>query len=374
MPLELGNINLGQLVQAATMPPAIQFMQGLAQLPDTFAKAEYDAGQAQKSRLDAQSLKMQIAKNQWDQTVAMIQKNPDLASSQSIIHKMQALTTDTGYTLPLTKGGTSIDQSVWGADFNEFMKDKDFQERWWASNERGRRAMAAAMHLTGVNKEAFTAEPILTAGEQVLQGKLKVAVSSEKRLENLAGSQIGLNTAKAAGIRANIVYHQGLLADARQKLNERVWEIKFKGAELEKLASKANLTKVEIAKIGAIQRELTGLDRDATAAVDNVDKTLGAAWDAGVDDSELTGLQSDRDAFNQTLTTIGSANSAYLRSLGTRVNESHGRAVSGQSNKSATVDNVAPPPQGYYPPPGSIPTATGPNGRIYWNGSQWVPY
>ena len=217
MPLELGNINLGQLVQAATMPPAIQFMQGLAQLPDTFAKAEYDAGQAQKTRLDAQSLKMQIAKNQWDQTVAMIQKNPDLASSQSIIHKMQSLTGDTGYTLPLTKGGTSIDQSVWGADFNEFMKDKDFQERWWATDERGRRAMASAMHLTGVSKEAFTAHPVLTTGEQVLQGKLKVAVNNEKRLENLTDSQIGLNTAKAAGIRANIDLSSGAARRRAQK-------------------------------------------------------------------------------------------------------------------------------------------------------------
>lgn len=335
----LGNIDVGSLVQAATMPPGIQFLQGLATLPDAFNKARFDASQAQEERLKSKGLEMQIAQNQWDQTVSMIQKNPDLAGSAPVINKMHGLSAQTGYALPMTKDGR-IDTSVWGADFNEFMKDKDFQERWWAASPKQRHAMADAMHLAGVSDEAFNSEPVLTAGEQVLQGKLKVSVDNQRRLDNLAESQIGLNTAKAQGIRANITLQQDKLAQSRKVLNEKIWEVKYKTAAMERIASKGNLTKLDIAQINALQREITGANRDATTAMDDVDKTLGAAYDAGVDESTLTGIQSDRDNFEKTLGTAQTQSQAFRETLQPRIDTSQGRAVTQQSGRQATVTNV----------------------------------
>jgi hypothetical protein len=372
VPLELGNINIGSLVQAATMPPAIQFMQGLAQLPDVFNKAQFDASQAQEQRLNTKSLQMQIAKNQWDQTVAMIQKNPELAKSPAIIHKMQALTGDTGYVLPLGPNGTSIDSSVWGADFNEFMKDKDFQERWWATDERGRRAMASAMHLTGISDEAYTAHPVLTAGEAVLQGRLKVAVNNEKRLENLSLTQGTLNTARAWAVRQNITIQQGKLDLARKALQDKMWEVKYKTDALEKIAGKKILSALDIASINALQRELSASQREAAGLVNGLDRTIGNAYDAGVDDSQLTGLQNDRDSYDKTLGEITAKNQAFTESLGPRLNDSHGRAVSGQSNKSATVTDAAPGGGNYIK--GHIYTDRYGRSAVYLGGSNpWQP-
>ena len=364
-PLQLPtNMNLGGLVSAAQPPGFTQFLQGMASIPNMVDQSMYDWTQAQSMRAQMQYYQMQTANNQWDQAIQMLQKNNALGSSPAFKDHMTKLAAITGYELPLDSAG-NIDPSVYGVNFTELMKDKDFQERWWAATPSQRRAMASTMHLTGVSDQAFNAEPVLTTAESVLQGKLKVSVDSEKRLQMLADSDISLNTAKAQGIRANIAIQKQKVIEARQTLNEKYWEVKYKTDALQRIADKGNLTKLDIANINALQREISSAERDATTAVDDADKTLGTAYDNGVDEGTLTSIVNDRDNFDKQLTSVTSQANSLIQSLPGRINASQGRSVTQQSGAvNATVQSAAPPP-----PPSGQRFVNPQTGQTI----QWVP-
>lgn len=220
--MHLGNIDVGPLVQAATQPPGIQFLQGLATLPDAFNKAQFDASQAQEERLKSKTLQMQIAQNQWDQSVAMIQKNPDLAGTPAMIRKMQGLSADTGYMLPLDSQGR-IDTSVWGTSLTDFIKDKDLAQRWFAADKPGKETLARLYHLTGITNDDYNAAPVRTAQEQNLFDKFGIdkekADAYVKNTTAYTAARVGNYTAMNAvdAARAKNLYETGQAALLRAK-------------------------------------------------------------------------------------------------------------------------------------------------------------
>ena len=218
----LGPINVGSLISAATLPPGIQFLQGLATLPDAFNKANFDASQAQEERLKSKTLQMQIAQNQWDQSVAMIQKNPDLAGTPAMIRKMQGLSADTGYMLPLDSQGR-IDTSVWGTSLTDFIKDKDLAQRWFAADKPGKETLARLYHLTGITNDDYNAAPVRTAQEQNLFDKFGIdkekADAYVKNTTAYTAARVGNYTAMNAvdAARAKNLYETGQAALLRAK-------------------------------------------------------------------------------------------------------------------------------------------------------------
>jgi hypothetical protein len=203
-PGPLGPINVGSLVQAATTPPGIQFLQGLATLPGAFQQAQSDAADAQTKRLQAKDFQMKIAQNQWDQSVSMIQKNPSLAGTPAMIRQMTANSAILGYQLPMAKNG-SIDPSVWGTSFNEFMKDKAFSDTWNSSTPAQRHALAAERGIVGIPEAAFNIDPIYSAKETQLLGQLHLnEVMGADRRRNLDARTAAQDT----GDYAKVSYYQ----------------------------------------------------------------------------------------------------------------------------------------------------------------------
>lgn len=224
--MHLGNVDIGSLVQAATAPPGIQFLQGLASLPGYFQQAQSEAADAQTKRLQARGLQQEIAINQWDQTVAMIQKNPTLAGTPAIINKMMGLKQQTGYELPMTKTG-SIDPAVWGTSFNEFMKDKAFSDTWNSSTPAQRHALAAERGIpeSSIPQSAWDIDPIMSPKETQLLGQLNLneAMGADRRM-NLD------KRTKAQDDRdyGTLAHYANMDATNQQNANTRLIDVKQK--------------------------------------------------------------------------------------------------------------------------------------------------
>lgn len=352
---QIPNVNLGGLVQGATPwggNPGIAFLQGLAAIPGIFQQAQYDASQSENMRQTMLESRMKLQQGQWDQMVAMIQKDNGLAADPNVIKRMTFLSKQLGYELPMDKQG-KIDPSVWGTSWADFIKDKDWQERWFQATPDQRRAMAKMMNIQGVPDDAYTMAPVLTAGEQVLHGKLQLDASLDQARENNLNAAAMLDTTKAGYIKgpqsaeeyararaaiAGIGVAQENATTKRMAVNQQMAMLKYRMNAMMQIAMKSNKTKEDIANLVEYGRELEAEGRNATTAMDDYAKTLGTAYGAGVDESQLTGLANELTGFQQQYQTIQDQGSLLLKTIKPTMNDGNqSRAVSGQSGRSATV-------------------------------------
>lgn len=377
----LGNIDVGSLVQAATQPPGIQFLQGLATLPGAFQQAQSDAADAQTKRLQAKDFQMKIAQNQWDQTVSMIQKKPELAYSPAVIKQMTGLSATLGYQLPTDSRG-GVDTSVWGTSLTDFIKDKDLAQRWFAADKPGKQTLARLYHLSGITEDDYNAAPVRTANEQYMFDKYGV---DKEKADSYVKNQALYTAARTNQLyslsaderaQASKAYNDGTAALSRarsyaQHINDELT-----------IANNKNSTAIQVASIhssgsqvsykSALHASETAV-RQATELYGKLKADIGTAIANGAspDDQEVQDLDAQAKAAQKG---IDAANTQLrdVQQMGPGLQQdAAGRAVTQQSGKpQATVTNAQ---QGGNYVVGQRYTDSQGRSAIYLGSGQWQP-
>lgn len=342
-----GNIDLGALVNAAVLPPGIQMLQGLADLPGYFQQAQSDAAKAQVDRLQAQDYRMKIADNQWDQAIALIQKNPQLAQNPAMIRHLTQLSSITGYSLPKDSRG-NIDDSVWGTSLTDFLKTKDLADRWFSADSAGKHTIARMYHLTGITPEDYAAAPVRTGSEEVAFEK--VGLDKEKT-DAYVKNQAGYYAAKdhqlyalSASEQADARYHYAMGQAAITRANGYLQQIHNQLT----IANDKNATAIQVAQIHSSGSQIQYRSaihaseeavRQATELYNKTKEQLTAMYAAGAspDDDEVKPV---RDAVDAAQKAIDKANIQLqdVQRMGPGMQQdAQSRDLSRTANKKATV-------------------------------------
>ena len=320
-------------------------MQGLATLPDAFNKAQFDAGQAQESRLKTKKLQMEIAKNQWDQGVSMLQKNPRLASNAAFKRQFMENGVTLGYQVPTLQDG-SLDPAIYGTTFDEHMKDKAFSDTWNSATPAQRHQLAAERNIVGIPESAFNIDPIYSPKETQLLGQLKLnEVMGADRRRNLDART------KAQDDRdyGQLAHWAKVDQTNQQNANTRLIDVKQKvhiaqiRADSVVAAAKARATVSDKQWQYTVHAAEQG-SQQAHAALNEAVKLRDtyAAGGVDADDPVLANMNAEVKAAQDAVTTADERRTTAVESTPS-TNDIHGNRITKQSGAtSATVQNAAP--------------------------------